>query len=203
MGFLILSMPATINLNTSLNQHSLPSSLSSNCMPRFCFVLYGVIFVRDYVTCNIIILGTLFYGNSMKIISQKFRHLQNWLLSTQSARELQYCVRTNFWLKFHSNFNFRNKITNKKMKSSWFLSSYTWKNCTTIQFSIFDAKSLKWSFMGASTLHNRVIHKLPLKREETMGWIGLKMSHLLLIKLGILCWKSRKCSSGELHFLQI
>ena len=58
-GFLTLSMVATINLNTSLNQHSLPWSLSFTCMSRFWFVLYGVVFVRDYVTCIIMILGTL------------------------------------------------------------------------------------------------------------------------------------------------
>jgi hypothetical protein len=84
-----------INLNTSLNQHSLSWSLSFTCMLGFCFELYGVVFVRDYVTCIIMILGTLwklflFLVHSVKLSSQEFRHLQNQLFLAQAARELRY-----------------------------------------------------------------------------------------------------------------
>ena len=43
-----------------------------------------------------------FFGHSMRLISQKFRHLQNWLFFAQAGRELRYVVvfwSTKYYLK--------------------------------------------------------------------------------------------------------
>ena len=60
MVFLIPSMAATINLNTSLtNIPYLEVCLLLACQDFTLCELYGVVFVRNYVTCIILILGTL------------------------------------------------------------------------------------------------------------------------------------------------
>ena len=82
-------MAATINLNTSLNQHS---------KLKFVFYLYVKVLLGNILTVKFVFylhncdLGTpsmfFFLKHSMKLMSQKFRHLQNYLFSAKVAREL-------------------------------------------------------------------------------------------------------------------
>ena len=77
-------MAAMINLNTSLNQHSLPQKFVFYLYVKvllgniFCFDLMLLWWIPVNVTCIIVIVGTIwmfFFWHSTKLISQKFRHL--------------------------------------------------------------------------------------------------------------------------------
>ena len=84
------------------------------------------------------------------ILSVKVR--RNKRLKKEVMKDIGNMFGLPFGFKINGNFNLRNKLP-RNLQSFSFLSSYMGKVCTTLYFSKFGTKCLKWSVMDAYALN--------------------------------------------------
>lgn len=109
---------------------------------------------------------------------------------------LVICLGRLWAFKIHSNFEYqiiRKKII-KKLQSSWRLSSYTRKFCTTLYHSKFGVGSLKRLVMGTSTLHHldRIMNGYDARSGSHGTWCQAYLHHNILT--------TTKCQNNHGHY---